>query len=290
MRPGTKYDSAFVRQAAAELKAVKPTYADLVGFYEDIFAAQEDARLRVRFEPFALSPDQVRIKLKEGFPLIQVSEMQFDAGTTVELLKDLCRIAVERRSGLAGPANILLMHSAELSPLFPSFLREDASRVAQAAEAMGIDPKAFSFFLYHSLRPSLCCCEQELSGYLADAPAWEKGYCPICGSPPALAWLEGEGQRSLICSFCWHQWPVPRSLCPFCGTRDPQALSYIYSEEEKDYRVDVCNACRKYIKTVDTRDLARRCYPPLEQIASLHLDIKAAEAGYEAELAISLPA
>lgn len=289
MRPSADHDSEFVRWAAAELKAVRPAYRDLLDFYAEIFAAQEDARPRVRLEPFTLSPDRVRIKLKEGFPLIQVSEMRFDAGTTPELLKELCRIAVDRRSELAGAAERLLKHSAEIPPLFQSVLHEDASRVTQAATAMGVDTKSLSFFLYHSLRPSLCRCEHELSSYLAGAPAWEAGYCPICGSLPALAWLEGDGQRFLYCSFCWHKWPVVRVLCPFCRSRDPERLSYIYSEDETDYRLDVCNTCRKYIKTVDTRNLARGCYPPLEQIASLHLDIKAAEAGFEAGLSISLP-
>jgi FdhE protein len=289
MSSGVEHDSEFVRRAAAELTAARPAYRDLIGFYADIFAAQEDARLRVRLEPFTLASDRVRIKLKDGFPLIQVTEMRYDTDATAALLKDLCRIAVDRQSELAGSAELLLKHATEISPLFAGFLHDDASRVTHAAEAMGVDVKALSFFLYHSLRPSICRCEQELCGYLADATAWEKGYCPVCGSLPALAWLEGEGQRFLHCSFCWHRWAVPRALCPFCASRDPQALSYFYSEDEKDYRVDVCNACRKYVKTVDTRNLARGCYPPLEQIASLHLDVKAAEAGFEAGLAISLP-
>jgi FdhE protein len=290
MGPGVGYDSGFVRRAAAELKAVRPAYRDLVDFYGEIFAAQEDARLQVRLEPFTLPSDQVRIKLKDGFSLIQVSEMRFDADTTAELLKRLCRIAVDRRSELAGSAERLLKHPLESSPLFEGFLLEDANRVNQAATAMGVDPRSLSFFLYHSLRPSLCRCERELSRYLVDAPAWETGCCPICGSLPALAWLEGEGQRFLYCSFCWHKWPVVRVLCPFCGSRDPEKLAYIYSEDETDYRLDVCNTCRKYIKTVDTRNLARGCYPALEQIASLHLDVKAAEEGFEAGLVISLPA
>ena len=53
--------------------------------------------------------------------------------------------------------------------------------------------------------------------------------------------------------------------------------------------MDACASCRKYIKTVDTRVLGRRCYPPLEQIASLHLDIKAAEEDYAAGIPISPP-
>ena len=290
MGPGVEHDSEFVRQAAAELKAVRPAYQDLVDFYGDIFAAQEDVRLRVRIEPFTLPSDQVRIKLKDGFPLVQVAEMRFDAEASAALLQELCRIAVDRRSGLAESAKLLLKHSAVIFPLFSSFLHEDASPVTQAATVMGVDSEALSFFLYHSLRPSLCRCEHELSGYLADAPAWEKGYCPICGSLPALGWLEADGRRVLFCSFCWHSWALNRVVCPFCGTHNPQQLSYLHADEEREYRLDLCDACRKYIKTVDSRNLVRRAYPPLEQIASLHLDIKAAEAGYKAALAISLPA
>ncbi|RPJ13122.1 MAG: formate dehydrogenase accessory protein FdhE, partial [Deltaproteobacteria bacterium] len=55
------------------------------------------------------------------------------------------------------------------------------------------------------------------------------------------------------------------------------------------YRVDACDSCRKYLKTVDTRVLNRRVYPALEQVASLHLDLKAAEAGYTAALTTASP-
>jgi hypothetical protein len=38
--------------------------------------------------------------------------------------------------------------------------------------------------------------------------------------------------------------------------------------------------CRRYLKVVDTRKMVRSFYPPLEQVASLHLDMLAAEKGY----------
>ena len=56
-------------------------------------------------------------------------------------------------------------------------------------------------------------------------------------------------------------------------------MSYFYSEEEKEYRVDVCDGCGKYIKTVDIRKTDRLLYPPLEQVSTLHLDIQAREKG-----------
>ena len=53
-----------------------------------------------------------------------------------------------------------------------------------------------------------------------------------------------------------------------------------YSEEDKEARVDLCNQCKKYIKTVDIREVERLVYPALEHISNLHLDIKAQEMGF----------
>jgi FdhE protein len=43
----------------------------------------------------------------------------------------------------------------------------------------------------------------------------------------------------------------------------------------------LCDRCKKYIKALDTRKVDRLIYPPLEQISTLHLDIKAQEMGFE---------
>lgn len=290
MSVNLEYGPEDVKRAAADILAARPAYADLIGFYGDIFAVQEEVRPRLQLEPFLLPPELVRIKRKDQFPLIQVEEMRFDPEASTALFKDLCRIAVDRGSALSGSAGILIKHTAEVFPLLQGFLGGDDVRLNQSATAFGVDTEALSFFLYHGIRPSLCRCEQDLSGFITDPQSWEKGYCPICGSPPALARLEADGQRFLFCSFCWHRWPARRVACPFCGNSDPGRLSYLYSEEEKEYRLDVCDACRKYIKTVDSRQLARTSYPPLEQIASLHLDVTAGEAGYESGLPAPPPA
>ncbi|OQX11520.1 MAG: hypothetical protein BWK80_44610, partial [Desulfobacteraceae bacterium IS3] len=81
-----------------------------------------------------------------------------------------------------------------------------------------------------------------------------------------------------------HKWPTLRIACPFCENRNTEKLHYLYSEEEKEYRTDVCESCGKYIKTVDLRKTGRIFYAPLEQIATLHLDMKAKEAGFKSAI------
>ncbi|MCP4718541.1 MAG: formate dehydrogenase accessory protein FdhE, partial [Desulfobacteraceae bacterium] len=68
--------------------------------------------------------------------------------------------------------------------------------------------------------------------------------------------------------------------CVFCDSTDKEDQHYFFSNEEKEYRVYMCDNCHNYIKLVDLRQLDRAFFPKLEQITTLHLDYKAQEQGY----------
>jgi FdhE protein len=290
MHPSPEYTPDTVRQAVEGIIAARPSYRDLITFYGRIFAAQEEARPRIRLAPLHLPEALIRIKRREQMPLIMAAEMNFDHQASEDLLRELCRIAVDGGSELAGAAGILSSRPEKAAALFEPFLKAQESVVLAGADEIGVEPPSLAFFLYHSLRPSLCGCAAQLAAYLEPSLSGEKGTCPVCGSAPAIAWIEDEGQRYLFCSFCWHRWPVNRALCPLCGNRGEQELIYFYSDEEKEYRVDACTCCRRYVKAVDARVLQRSSYPALEQVASLHLDLKAVEAGYTAAAPIRVQA
>jgi FdhE protein len=55
-----------------------------------------------------------------------------------------------------------------------------------------------------------------------------------------------------------------------------------------EFRVNLCDSCKKYLKTLDSRETERMIYTPLEQIASLHLDYKAEEMGYESGIPLTM--
>ena len=59
--------------------------------------------------------------------------------------------------------------------------------------------------------------------------------------------------------------------------------------QKKGYRVDVCDQCRKYMKTVDTRETRHVIHAPLEQVSTLHLDFKAQEMGFESGIQLQFP-
>jgi FdhE protein len=107
--------------------------------------------------------------------------------------------------------------------------------------------------------------------------------CPYCGWRPGVAILRPEGdgaKRSLQCSFCLAEWNFRRIVCPGCGEEDNHKLP-VYSAEEFDcVRVEACDTCKQYIKSVDLtkNGLAE---PVVDEIAAAALDLWAHEHGYK---------
>ena len=113
--------------------------------------------------------------------------------------------------------------------------------------------------------------------------------CPFCKRKPGLGVLRplGEGsQRSLICSFCLAEWEFRRIICPACGEMDPTKLPVYSAEELPHVRVEACESCKCYIKTVDLTKSALG-EPVVDEIASVALDLWVAERGY-AKLQVNL--
>jgi FdhE protein len=208
-----------------------------------------------------------------------------DVNASEALLRELCRVAAETNQVLAeaGKKMVDALDKGTLNAptLFEKILSQDSQDFQEVAQELGVDENILVFFGYNSVGPSLSLCAEQLTAYLDDTLPWKKGYCPVCGSLPALSILRDEGNRFLICSFCGHEWHTQRMYCPFCNNQDHSTLHYFFGEQEKNYRVDVCDVCKKYLKTIDTRDLRHPLYPLLEQVSTLHLDLLAQEQGLE---------
>ena len=70
-------------------------------------------------------------------------------------------------------------------------------------------------------------------------------------------------------------------MCYHCGNTENQTLRYFYIEEEEKYRMDICDKCKHYLKTLDSRKSQGEIVPAVEDIATLHLDILAEGEGYQ---------
>ena len=274
-----------IKKAVAALRAMRPAYDGILDFYEKLFLAQEVSKGKVTLKPLEIQEDLLSAKQKDAFPLISTADFTIDAKASEALLRQLCQLATEANEVLAqaGPKIIEALDNGtlEASTLFSTILNDQDAYLDEVARKIDVGKAVLAFVAYHSIKPSLSLCAQQLTTYLDKEAQWEKGYCPICGNLPALSILRDEGKRFLLCGFCGHEWTSSRIFCPFCENRDQKTLHYFCSEEEKDCRVDVCNQCKKYIKTVDTREMNRPVYPSAEQVSTLHLDMMAQEQGLD---------
>src|ERR1017187_8341859 len=106
--------------------------------------------------------------------------------------------------------------------------------------------------------------------------------CPFCKRKPGLGVLRplGDGaQRSLVCSFCLAEWEFRRIVCPGCGEENPTKLPVYTAEELKHVRVEGCDSCRSYIKTVDMTK-SGLAEPIVDEMAAIPLDLWAQKQGY----------
>ncbi len=142
---------------------------------------------------------------------------------------------------------------------------------------------------------SLACSEGELAillfllsrpyflalrqAFPLDGSQWEDGRCPLCSARPALASIVEGPERHLHCSYCGTSGTYRFIGCPNCGSQDVAKLNTIMAEDEPGYRLSTCDACRTYLKVIESSAL-KDLTIDLADISSLPLDIVAQEKGY----------
>jgi FdhE protein len=107
--------------------------------------------------------------------------------------------------------------------------------------------------------------------------------CPFCGRKPGVAVLRplGDGgQRRLVCSFCLAEWEFRRLVCAHCGQEDHKKLPVYTADQFPHVRVDCCDTCRHYVKTIDLTKIGL-ADPLVDELASIPLDLWARDHGYE---------
>lgn len=281
-----KFTPDDIKQAVDDIKKIKPEYAPMLGLYEKIFIAQEKSKDDMKLPEFTIAPDKLKIKLDEQFPLVTIPEFKFDSQASGRLFTEICGILSAEDNEVSEQVKKISKLAAEekidTDKLFSSILDEDEAAFDDFEKDHGIDKHVLAFIAYNSIKPSLAVFAQNIAVHLEKISAWEKGYCPVCGSAPELSLFEENGKRFMVCGFCGYKWASRRIYCPFCENSEHESLQYIEIEGEEEHRADVCDKCKKYIKTTDVKKTTRLVYPPLEYQATPYIDLLIEEMGYTA--------
>lgn len=109
-----------------------------------------------------------------------------------------------------------------------------------------------------------------------------RALCPFCNRKPCVGVLRQMGDggaRSMVCSLCLAEWEFGRIICPGCGEQNDKKLP-VFTATDFDYiRVECCEACKTYVKSVNLTKNGR-AEPLVDELASAPLDLWAREHGY----------
>ncbi len=92
-----------------QIKRGKPAYKNLLDFYEKIYIEKEWCHQSLA--PYCSAPDEeyIRLRIKEGFPILDKSAIQFDVNVLEEFFQRLLLLSQEKSPDPAAK----LTHSIE---------------------------------------------------------------------------------------------------------------------------------------------------------------------------------
>ena len=255
---------ARIRRAQA-LISLYPSAAEALGFYARVAALQRN--LYVEFEKRPGHPS--------GGPPIGVLRDELDMAAILpkfhRFLMELGRIAPPPLAHVA--AELAREGAAAWSRAIDDFWRSDGDTNGDNAL---LAERCLAWLLLQPFAEYLSSRQARVIE--AEAPM----RCPVCGARPIVGVLrpEGDGARkSLVCMLCAHEWTFRRVCCPACGEdREPQ-MAFYSAAEIPHVRVDVCDTCHFYLKSVDLTKTGL-AVPVVDELATLSLDLWAREKGY----------
>jgi FdhE protein len=260
----------------------KPSHKEALEFLKEVMTEQYRTRAGVKTVPVKIDAEKTQA-LMEGNPLLDKKDISLDVTSATKLFKKLCELLGHREetSGDAKRLNEALRNKdIDLVELFEHVGIENNGYMRAIAKKLQIRDDLLPFLAENSMRPIFEAYANELKDHV-DQEMWGRGYCPICGAKPLIAELREEGARFLVCSLCGFEWRFTRLKCPSCGNDDHEMLKYFYTESEgAANRIDICDQCKWYIKTVDTREISGEIIPIVEDMGTLYLDVLAQKEGY----------
>jgi formate dehydrogenase maturation protein FdhE len=110
------------------------------------------------------------------------------------------------------------------------------------------------------------------------------GHCPVCGGAPWIAARrtesDGDGaRRSLGCALCGGEWNISRIRCPCCAEEDPARLPSFQSDTYPTARIEACETCHRYVKSLDLT-VDARAMPEVDDLLSIGMDLWAGREGF----------
>lgn len=263
----------------AEQRTTHAEIEEVLDLYGSVFQSLSQTYLSFKPDMSGLTKKHCRGRNTKGLPMLTVEDIKIDKKLYKKNLIVLTQaIRTKSKGGL--PKSFSIDPLLERQQRSLRGLIEDGELIEKMAGQLEMEHPVLNLYIHFAFLPFIRKYAELLQSHL-DSKNWLRGYCPICGREPLIAGLEGDlGQKWLLCSLCHTMWLYKRLTCPFCANEDQSSLKYFTVDDEGTHRVDVCDKCKRYIKTVDSRKLHTPRNLFVEALSTLALDLVAEKEGY----------
>jgi FdhE protein len=216
----------------------------------------------------------------DGRPLLDGAVINVAPRAVGRWIRQILAIAAAAGTELEPLASAITAGWLDPLLLFEAAVSGDVGRLDELARVNRDDRGVLRGLAPFIAMPMLQACRGAWTARVATG--WTHGYCPICGGWPALAEIRGlDGSRHLRCGLCGGDWRIAWLRCPFCGEGDHEKLGSLVSPDSLERQtIEVCDGCRRYVKSITTLTPMPPEHVVLQDLATLVLDVAALERNY----------
>lgn len=250
-------------------------YKDMLDFFEPIFRERQRYAEALTSGLNIAVDDEIiyHLRNREGLKLLTKSDIICDSPIINDHFLRLYAIIKQEAPETVETIETLIHQDGGFH--FDTLIDYGLNKAQTVPDNIMID-----FLIDETLGPLLKIYADKLKKLIGFSK-WVKEFCPVCGKKPSFALLKQEdGKRILVCSACSTHWEFKRLKCTFCGNEDQKQMAYLVVEHDDMYRIETCEACGCYLKTIDLKNATHEIFYDIESIITLHLDIVARNKGY----------
>lgn len=281
---------AFATARWNALLSLRPELQPAVALQRNLLAIVSDLAEvfeRGRLPRLSMPPKYLAAKLQRGVPALAAEPIPVPVPVLRPALLSLCDALAQGGAGEAAEHIRTQIDETRMDAgsLLAASLKRDQAAIRTGATHRGLSPDLVWLIAELAVSPFVHALERPLFSPPADSslhPAlndWNRGYCPLCGSWPALAEV-ADTHRILRCSFCTLAWELRSYACVYCGESGEPFVTAALDEEKKERRLELCSGCRAYLKSIDVPRLSPFPQLAIGDLETMDLDMAAMERGY----------
>jgi FdhE protein len=214
-----------------------------------------------------------------GAPWLAGASITLDERLARRWMRTLLQMALDPIHGGAGtPLPTSRIDALDHAAFLRAAVVLDIGGLEAAGQDIGLSADLARALAHPAVLPLLATCAARAE---IASDGWGRGHCPVCGAWPSVVELRGlEASRRLRCGRCGADWAIAWLACVYCGNDDHRQLGGLVSESAGAMRrLDTCQRCHGYVKSVTTLMARTHAEVVLEDVATVAYDVTALDEG-----------